>query len=231
MKITRLSSTEVANVSVLPYDKKYAALVGIERGHSWGYQPVHDALPMLLLAGGTLFPHLPPDNDEALINHIVKACKRGADQQAANESVARAILGWRKKSGASGRVVSPEPLRMSVDTLKYCADVAVVVDGVLYIISLDCRSSLTLKSTGREFMKSLIHHTARIGDLRDASVAILRTPKGSGGQRAAQFEVLAGEPVYSLDQVLQMVTETYTIWETILRARQSGKGGAGTGSA
>jgi|JI7StandDraft_1071085.scaffolds.fasta_scaffold425408_2 hypothetical protein len=172
MRITRLSSIEVANISVLPFEKKHAALVAIETGHSWGYTPVHDALPKLLLAGGTLFSELPADDDEALVSHVIKSCKRGADQQAANEAVARAILSWRKESGATGRVVVTEPLRMSVDTLKYCADVAVVLDGALYIIALDCRSSLTLKPEGQEFMKSLIHHTARIGDLRDANVAI-----------------------------------------------------------
>jgi hypothetical protein len=230
MKITRLSSTEVANIAVLPYEKKYAALVQIERGHSWGYQPVNDALPKLLLASGGLFQHLPPDEDEALVNHIIKCCNRGVEQQVANEAVARAILNWRKKSGATGRLVYPEPLRMTVDTLTYCADVAVVLDGFLYIIALDCRSSLTLKASGQEFMKSLIHHTARIGDLRDAGVAILRTPKSSDGKRTAIFEVLRGEPKYSLEQVLQMITETYTIWETILRARNSGKGVAGSGS-
>jgi hypothetical protein len=229
MKITRLSSIEVANISVLPFEKKRAALLAIESGHSWGYLPVHDALPKLLIAEGSLFPSLPADDDEALIAHIRKSCKRGTDQEAANEAVARAILQWRKTSGATGRVVITEPLRMSVDTLKYCADVAVVLDGALYIIALDCRSSLTLKADGQEFMKSLIHHTARIGDLRDASVAVLRTPKIVDGKRAAVFEVLKGEPKYSLEQVLKMVTETYTIWETILRARKSDTGDAGSG--
>jgi hypothetical protein len=98
------------------------------------------------------------------------------------------------------------------------------LDGKLFIIALDCRSSMNLTSSGKEFMSSLIHHTARIGDLRDASVAILRTPRIADGQRKAIFEELTGEPRYSLDEVLSMVSETYAIWETILRARASGKG-------
>ena len=226
MKITRLSSIEVANISVLASAKKRSALLRIQNGHSWGYGPVEKDLPKLLLSESLLFGHLPADDDEALILKFGKACKRGEKQEVANMAVARAILNWRKVTGATGRLVSPEPLKMTVDTLRYCADVAIVLGGKLFIIALDCRSSLTLSSLGKDFMSSLIHHTARVGDLRDARVAILRTPRMSDGQRKAVFEELSGEPRYSLDEVLAMASETYAIWETILRARASGKVGA-----
>ena len=152
----------------------------------------------------------------------MKSCKSGPTQKAACGAVAKAIIQWRNTNEVVGRNVSPEPLRMSVDTLHYCCDVAPVVGDRLFILHLDCRSSMSLNAAGKEFMKSLIHHTARIGDLRDAAVGILRTPKTSHGDRKAVLEELSGDPVFSLEEILSMTEETYAIWELILRERRSG---------
>jgi hypothetical protein len=173
------------------------------------------------LAKSDLFGDLPPGDDEQLIQQIIRDCRRGADQQSANSSVARAIVDWRNANAVRGHVVKPEPLRMSVDTLTYCADVAAIYQERAWVLNLDCRAKMSLSADGKEFMKSLIHHTARVGDLRDAGVAILRTPKIGEGRRAI-FEVLAGEPRYSMEQILKMVTETYSLWEALLRARHAG---------
>ncbi len=80
---------------------------------------------------------------------------------------------------------------------------------------------MNLKSQGKDFMKSLIHHTALIGDLKEAQVAILRTPKISGGGRTCELEELTGGPKYTLDQVESMVLETYAIWQLILMTRRT----------
>lgn len=227
LKISRLSSTEVANISVLPTEKKLLALKRVETPKVyWGYQPVSQALPKILLAESPLFGHLPGGSDEELLFSIKRACKSGPNQVTACLAVASAIVDWRERNNVFGRVVSPEPLRTTADTLRYCADVAAIYDGDAYILHLDCRSQMSLSSQGKEFMKSLIFHTARVGDLRDAKVAILRTPLVEKGVRRAILEELDGDPKYSLDQILAMINETYSIWETILRARRSGDGAA-----
>lgn len=222
-KITRLSSTDVANISVLPFEKKRSSLEAIETPRvTWGYQPVSDGLPKILLADTPMFRDLPKGDDEQLIRQIGQSCRRGAAQAEANMAVARAIVEWRNKNSVRGVVVSPEPLRTTADTLRFSADVAAVFEETVYILNLDCRSSMHLSVEGKEFMKSLIHHTARIGDLREAKVAILRTPKAGDGTRRAILEELVGEPQYSLDDILRMVNETYSVWELILRARRTG---------
>jgi hypothetical protein len=229
LKITRLSSTDVANVSVLPFEKKRVALEAIEEPRvSWGYQPVEAALPKLLLATSALFGDLPSGNDDLLVRQIERECKKGPQQRAACVAVAEAIIDWRNTHKVVGRVVHPEPLRMSVDTLRYCADVVPIFEGRPYIVHLDCRSKMSLTVGGKEFMKSLIHHTARVGDLRDASVGILRVPLKGKGTRRCLLEPLDGEPRHSLDELLSMVNETYTIWEVMCRSRR--EGAAATGS-
>jgi hypothetical protein len=228
LKITRLTSTEVANAASLSIEKRPDYLRSIERTRvNWGYKPVIDALPKLLLCEAGLFGHLPTGNQQALLNQISKSCKSGAQQRSACLSVAKAILNWVDENGITGRLVNPEPLRMSVDTLQYCADVAVVLDGRLYVINLDPRSTLTLSPSGREFIKSLIYHTALIGDLRTAKAALLRAPRVAKGIRKASFEVLEGQPILSLEEILQRVNETYSIWEMILRARTDREAGKG----
>lgn len=227
MKITRLSATEVANISVLPIERRHGALLSVEQpGVGWGYDPVVSALPSLLMARSELFGDLPPGDDEELIRKIEQRCKRGSKQIAANSAVARSLVTWRNENNVRGRIVHHEPLRMSVASLTYCADVVAVFGGRPWILNLDCRSSLVLTTSGQEFMKSLIHHTARVGDLREAGVGVLRTPNVGAGVRRAVFEELDGPPRYSLDEILKRVSETYSIWEMILRARKTGAGKA-----
>jgi hypothetical protein len=223
VKITRLSATEVANISTLPVERRPSALMKIEEpGVAWGYAPVVRSLPSILLADTDLFGDLPKGDDEDLIRRILLECKRGAKQKEANGAVARALIEWRNQHNVRGRVVLHEPLRMSVDSLSYCADVVAIYEGRPWVLNLDCRSSLTLTPAGKEFMKSLIHHTALIGDVRSAGVAILRTPSVGAGTRTTVFEVLEGEPQYSLDDILKRVSETYSVWEMILRSRKGG---------
>lgn len=224
MKINRLSSTEVANAAFLSSTKKREFLLGVQNPKVfWNYQPVIDALPKLLLAESGLFGHLPIGDEAQLFNQIAKSCKSGDSQRNACLAVARAIMTWTKSVGVRGHIVNPEPLRMTVDTLRYCADVAVVIESRLYVISLDPRSSMKLNLSGKEFIKSLIYHTALIGDLSDAKAALLRVPKVGKGERTVAFEVLEGEPRYSIQQILDEVNEIYAIWETILRSRVSGR--------
>ena len=202
----------------------------------WGYTPVVQALPKLvqalpklLLAGSSLFGDLPVGSDAELLEQIRKSCKSGPAQISANLAVAAAIIKWRRETGARGVIVSPEPYRSSVDAIRFCADVAVVISDQLYVINLDCRSQMNLSNLGKEFMKSIIHHTALIGDLKTANVAILRTPEVSSGSRTALLEVLEGEPTFSMNEVDRLILETYSIWETILMARRSeGAGEAGS---
>lgn len=222
MKIARLSSTEVANISALPIDRRREQLLKIEQPKVfWGYPPVERALPKLLLAESPLFGKLAAGSDEALLDAIERDCKSGPAQAKACRAVGRAIVDWRNANNVTGRVVHVDPLRTSVDTLKYCADVVAILDGEIFVIYLDPRSSLNLTLMGREFINSLIHHTALIGDLRDATPAILRTPKASDEIRRAVFEPMSGEPKFSLDEIMTRVTETYSIWETILRTRRA----------
>ncbi|MEM8591843.1 MAG: hypothetical protein AAGF13_04885, partial [Pseudomonadota bacterium] len=172
------------------------------------------------LVGSGLFGTLPADTDAAIISEIRRSCHRD-DQEAANVAVAEALMKWRDKTGARGVSVSPEPFRATTGSIKFCADVAVIINDELFVINLDVRSTMNLSVGGKEMMKSLIHHTALIGDLKEANVAILRTPKISSGVRDCKLEVLEGEPMHSLDDVEAAVLETYSIWELILMARRS----------
>lgn len=192
----------------------------------WNYTPVTLAAPKLLLASGDLFGDLPPGDDEELLRQVENSCRSGNDQKVANSAVAKAMIKWRNSEGVKSRLVRHEPLRTTVDTLQYCCDAVVIKDLRPWVIHLDCRASMSLSAQAKELMKSLIYHTALIGNLRDAGAAILRFPKSSDGQRKAVFETLDGSPQYELDDILKRITETYSIWETIIRARASGKDAA-----
>jgi hypothetical protein len=230
-KITRLSPTDVANTGPLETGKKkqYLELIETPKVY-WGYDPVRSAFPKLLLVSSGLFGDLPKDSDATILEQIRRACHSNV-QEAANIGVAEAIIAWRDETKARGVLVAPEPFRASTGTISFCADVAVIVDEKLFVINLDVRSKMNLTVKGKELMKSLIHHTALIGDLKTASVAILRTPNIKKGQRLAILEMLEGEPAYTLDQVEAMILETYAIWETILMARRATAAKSADGSS
>lgn len=224
MKIVRLSATEVANTSVLSIEKRRAKLLSIEDPKVfWNYRPLTDALPKLLLAEAPLFEDLPSGKDSELVAQIKSSCKSSKNQKNACVASAEAIIKWRNENAVTGRIVYTDPLRLTVDTLKYCSDVVAIMNDTPYVINLDPRSTMSLSVEGKEFIKSLIHHTALIGDLRGAKAGILRTPKVGHGERKAIFEPLLDEPRFSLEDIIKRVNETYSIWETILRARKAGK--------
>lgn len=220
MKITRLSSIEVANASALPSERRLNHLLSIEtpRVH-WNYSPIEATLPALLNADTALFGSLPPGRDKLLLDDVKKRCKHGPQQEAACLSVAAAMVHWRNSEGVISRGVEINPLRLSVDTLRYCIDYAIVLKGRVYVVCADYRASLTLSPGGRELIKSLAFHTALIGDLRSATPALLRFPRVKGGARKAVFEPMEGDPLYSLDEVIERINHTYSVWETILRGR------------
>lgn len=219
------------NTSVLPLEKRKTHLLKIETPKVWwGYGPVISALPKLLLTRGELFGDLPPDNPEQLYAAVRKSCKSGTDQQEACVSVAKAIHEWVVEKEAFGRAVAIDPLRTTADSLKYCADVVLILKGQIHVLNVQPRSVMTYSSEGKELMKSLIHHTALIGDLRTARPSILQTPKQSDGTRKAILETLEGRPRYSLQEIIKRVNETYAIWETILRSRVTGDASSGPGN-
>lgn len=224
MKITRLSSTEVINTSALPSELKRSHLLGVETPKVfWNYKPVQEALPALLLASFGLFGRFPEGDHLKTINAIRRSCRSGAAQETACVAVSEAIIDWRKRNDVKGRVVQHEPLRTTVDTLSYCCDVVAIYQDKPYVLYFDPRSQMKLSFEAKEMMKSLIHHTALVGDLRDAGVGILSTPSVAKGVRKCRFETLTGEPKYTLDEILASIVETYAIWQTILSDRAAGR--------
>ncbi|MEL6913651.1 MAG: hypothetical protein AAFP13_04055 [Pseudomonadota bacterium] len=220
-KISRLSPTDLVNNAALPTTKKWSHLESLETPKVfWGYQPVHAAFPKILAVSSGLFGVLRPDTDEAILSGIRRACHRD-EQETANIAVAQAIMEWRDQTGARAVIANPEPFRSTTGTIKFCADVAVIVGGELFVVNLDVRSTMNLTNGGKQMMKSLIHHTALLGDLRSAKVAILKTPRVSAGLRKCEIEELVGSPAYSLDEVERAVLETYSIWELILMRRRA----------
>lgn len=220
-KIFRLSPTDVANTAPLSTEKKELILSSIQVPKVfWGYSPVYRAFPKILMVGSGLFGTLPRDSDESILAQIKRQCRR-TDQEKANLAVAQSIIDWREQTNARGVLVSPEPYRTTSGDIQFCADVAVVIDGRLFVVNLDVRSQMNLQKQGKAFMKSVIHHTALIGDLKEANVGILRTPKIKGGQRRCELEELDGDPQFTLDEVERMILETYSIWELILMKRRS----------
>jgi len=224
-KINRLSPFEVANNAMLPTTKKRANLAEVETPEVfWNYDPVHAALPKLLLSAGRLFSwDLPSGDDEALIQNVERLCKSGPAQAENCTSVARAVIDWRNATGARGVLLEPAPIpyRNSAATLQFTESVSVVVNGQQYLIYFDYRSQMNLNRSGIAVVQSLIWHTNKIAERRNAKIAILRTPRVAKGKRKAVFDVLDGTPLLTLDELDRQISEVFSIWEIIQMARRT----------
>lgn len=218
----------MANNGPLAFSKKKADLERVEDPHvTWGYDPLRRGLAGLLQATGDMFSAVGVEtkySDERVLAALSSACKKDERQRKACLSSATVLLEWRDvcKMRAVRLDPAPLPYKTPVDQLQFAHDVALIADEKIFLFYFDPRSSLTLTDPGREFVKSLMWHSARIGNVRDAQIALLQTPSSRGGRRTVRFDILEGEPLYSLDAIDEMILETYRVWELILMERRRG---------
>jgi hypothetical protein len=223
-KITRLSSTDVANNAALPTSLKRSHLEGIEVPPVfWNLDPVRRNLPSIMRADPSLPLELFAGCDEALVAKVLSECGKWEEQRNTCEAITRALVQFRNERGVTAATpeVSVTPFRLTSDTIYFAENIVLRIDGVSYLVSLDLRSNSALTRLGREVVNSAIASRSRVGEFREMRIAILRTPNVGAGLRQAIFEIQPSEPRFGSDELDRMFSETYSIWELMLMARRS----------
>lgn len=235
MKTRPLPDTDLARIAPLPTNQKRNALDALRLGHPpYRYTPVRGSFSDILnLAAGMFDPGRVPFEKIAA---EIRRKSRNDQEEEANLRVAKGLYDFVTAHDLRGRRHDFYPLAIGVGaSVVYWHSAILLVDGHPLIPFFDPRRSKLLTSLGRQFAFSMMHQRIREGspDFKDVRFGIFQFEKTDEGPRPPQLHTDVGVALFSLDQLEQMVAETYEIWREVCEGREAemrrrGGGGGGT---
>ena len=243
MKIRRIPETDLANIGPMEIELKYRALRVLKEG--WGpfsYDPTKLTAPDTFNAQPELFGTAEPTHLDQIRRRIIALLRRGDEEATANLEVTECLHKYAVDNNVRARRydISPYNLSSAVGiNYSFWLPLVLVADDRLIIPFIDPRRTRGLSAIGRRFALSMMHHRARVlyPDLGDAELAIFAFPvlaAPSGVERRRLRIYFAGdEPLFSYQELDQMVVDTYRIWQEVLterrdEARRTGSGRRGS---
>lgn len=212
-----LPETDIARIAPLPLDQKWKALEGFKEGRPpYSYRPVRRSYPDLLNLDTGLFGAASPVPFER-IAETIRANSRYAEEAEANIRVAAGLYaqGWRGRSQpfpAMGTTIGQR--------LTYWAPVVLALDGHPVIPFINPRRT-PLSSLGRRFVFSMMHEQIRAADpdYAEAVFCVCHFSVPKTGPRVLRATYDTGVPLYSFDELQQMVADTYAVWAEVWAGR------------
>jgi hypothetical protein len=135
--------------------------------------------------------------------------------------------GVKKRAHSFKKPIPPWPIGFG-QTATFWWNLYTVMDEAAWFIFLDPRLSSPLTAVARKFVLSAMHERIRVADpdFSDAKLAVAQFGRGEGGSRVIRLHELKDPERFSIDQLNEMVEETYELWIEILaeraRARPTG---------
>jgi hypothetical protein len=228
MKSRRLTETDIANLAFKSRDAKYARLLNLERPKAvvGSYEPfrrsngdaVNLQLPLIAEAQE-------PSSLEALEAVVAKACKGDPELLAMNLPIARATHAFASENGI---IAIHEEVRSLVLPYGHAYQfgmplLMVYPDGRVVAVFPDLRRTDALTSIGKRTVFSLMHHRWRENnpDLRELGLQIWRY-KNTAGRDVEAIECDESQ-LFTYEQIIDDVRETYDIWHEVLREASVGR--------
>lgn len=228
MKSRRLTETDIANLAFKSRDAKYTRLLSLERPKAiiGSYEPFRrsngDAVNLQL---PLIAEPQAPSSLAALEAVVAKACKGDPDLLAMNLPIARATHDY---ASVKGIVAIPEEVRALVLPFghKYQFGMPLLMaypDGRVVAVFPDLRRSDALTAVGRRSVFSLMHHRWRENnpDLRGLGLEIWRY-RNTSSRQVEVIECVEAE-LFSYEQIIADVRETYEIWHQVLQEAAFGR--------
>ncbi|MGV1789051.1 type VI toxin-antitoxin system SocB family DNA replication inhibitor toxin [Rhizobium sp. A37_96] len=223
MKTRRLAETDLARIAVLPVADQWVLL----RKHKFGrpphtYDPVRRAQPDILNRQIPLFGRAEPTPWQKVCEIIQKHSRHTAEYEH-NLSVAKALYDFAQHE----RVFSRDRLMPNWaigfgQSVRFWADYISIVGEQPEVSFHDYRLTKRLNKEARRFAFSVMHERTRAldPDLQNVALAIYQFRKLDDGTRILQRRTDDGLELFSFDQLNEMISTTYRIWEQILIERE-----------
>jgi hypothetical protein len=223
MKIRRLSEIDLARIGPLDSSEKRHRLRLLRFGrppHTYG--PLRGQLGDILNLQPEMFGSSTEVTPwETISAAIVKAANHDAEAKF-NLAVAKSLYDFalEKNLRSYGKPISAWPVGYG-QSVSYWWNLYTVLEDQPCFIFADPRISNPLTREGRKFVLSLMHERIRVPDpdFAESRLVVAQFGKGEGGARTIRLFNAAEGELYSVDQLNEMIDETYRIWIEVLHER------------
>jgi len=220
MKLRRLPEIDLANIASRPKEDRETLLYRFTKGGgSWSYEPARKQTFNIFHPTNPLGLSVPKATLEQIEAEIEKECRRD-DQLKSNREVVRLLYNWSAQNctrSIERRI--PSMAIGSIGTIRYWNNLATMYGNRATFPFLDHRRQNGFSTSGLRFAFSMMHQQIRVADpdFEDAQLLILKFSQAPGQERQIIPITDNGFELYSLDELYERVSETYEIFEKVLR--------------
>lgn len=232
--IRPLPETDLARIAPQPLDMKRKSLEQMNGGFPpFSYRPLRACYFDIL----NIQPDLNFDVTELAPWNVIEAdLRRRSKSDNEFKNNRRVALGLHDFT-TSGRVIGRKheffPLAMgSGRKLTFWLPMILGIDDKASAIFIEPRSTKGLNEEGRRFVFSMMHERIRAADedFADVQLTIVQFGSPSEDRRPVRLYTDKDVPLYTLDELELMVSETYGIWQEICAEREQASHRPSTGT-
>jgi hypothetical protein len=229
-----LPDTDLARIAPLPKDEKRHALEQLRGGRPpFSYKPIRALYDDIFNIQPDLDLGKAPPTPWVKIEQEISRKSRDSIELEHNLRVARGLHDF----AISGRIIGRKheffPLSMGGgQKVVFWQSMIVAIDGAPHAVLIEPRRTRGLSVEGRRFAFSMMHERIRTADEDYASVglAIIRFGDPLEDRRAVKLYTDNSVSLFPLDELEQMVAETYALWREICEERDREARGRSTGT-
>ena len=219
-KTRRLPITDLARISVKPYDLRRHALMQVKGGGGGpNYNPARREFPGIVNRQPGMF-EAARDPWGVVEENIKKACRSGEEVEL-NVPVAKQLYRYCEEYEVRALELDAFPISFSVGPklLAWSPAIFVYPDRIT-IPFLDLRRGKCLTREGQRFVFSLQHHAVRVNnpDYSDVGLEIFKFEPDEDRTIVPIAE--DDRWLFSYDQLEQMISETQLLWFDVLEGRE-----------
>jgi len=225
MKLRPLPEIDLARIAPQSTGLKWSMLESFKTGGgAWSYQPARDQVFNVFNPASPMGLSVKKPTLSEIEHAIRKGCRVDA-QEASCLEVTRLLWAWAQEN-AGAAVERPQGAMAigRIATVRYWGNFVFMHDGQPTFVFLDHRRGKALSRLGLQFAFSMMHQQLRLSDpdFFDASLLILQFPQPKDDERSIREHWADQFELFSLDQLQDMIAETYDIW-TQINADRSAK--------
>lgn len=218
MKLRPLPEIDLARIAPKPTASKWSMLETFKLGGgAWSYEPARSQVFNIFNPSNPMGLRVEKPKLEDIEHAIRKSCKIDI-QEASCIEVTKLLWDWAETN--AGLAAERPQGSMAIGTLasvRFWGNFVFLNNGRPTFLFLDHRRRNALSQIGLRFAFSIMHQQLRLSDpdFFDASLLILQFPHPKNGERTIRENWDHDFQLFSLDELQEMVSETYQIWAQI----------------
>jgi hypothetical protein len=223
MKIRRLSEIDLARIGPLDSGEKRHRLRLLKSGrppHTYG--PLRGQLGDILNLQPEMFGATTDVTPWQTIAAAIRKHSNHDDEAKFNLAVAKSLYDYAvvNRVRSFRKAINAWPVGYG-QSVSYWWNLYTILEDQACFIFADPRISNPLTRDGRKFVLSLMNERIRVPDpdFAESRLMVAQFGKGEGGVRTIRLFDAAEVELFNVDQLNEMIDETYKIWIEVLHER------------